>query len=184
MADEVVERYTALADQFGARVEATPDDAWGRPSPCEGWTAKDVVAHVVGGQLGMVKGLTGDEVAADVDADPKAAWRTAYAAFTTAISEPGALDKPVPGPMGDMPAGTMVGRFLANDVLVHTWDLARAVGGDEALDAEAVGHAHQGLLPMDAMLRRPGIFGPKVDAADDADDQERFLNFLGRVTRP
>jgi hypothetical protein len=33
------------------------------------------------------------------------------------------------------------------------------------------------------MIRQPGVFGPKVEAAADADEQEQFLNFLGRVTR-
>ena len=86
--------------------------------------------------------------------------------------------------MGDMPASQIIGRFLASDVLVHTWDLARAVGGDERLDATAVTQAYSGLKPMDAMIRQPGVFGPKVEPAADADEQEEFLNFLGRVTRP
>ena len=67
---------------------------------------------------------------------------------------------------------------------MHTWDLARAVGGDEKLDANAVTQAYSGMKPMDAMIRQPGIFGPKVEPAADADEQEQFLNFLGRVTRP
>lgn len=183
MADEVIERYTKLADQFGARVEATPDDAWDKAAPCEGWTARDVVEHVTGSQRNLAAALSGSELPAPSD-DPKARWRESYAAFKDAINLPGALEKQVPGPMGEMPANMVVGRFLATDVLVHTWDLARAVGGDERLDADAVSQAYSGLKPMDAMIRQPGVFGPKVDAADDADEQEQFLNFLGRVTRP
>ena len=184
MANEIVERYTNLADQFGARVEAAPDDAWSNPAPCEGWTARDVVAHVVGSQARIVHALTGTELSPDVEADPKGAWREAYAAARAALEEPGALEKVAPGPFGEMPVGDIVGRFLVTDVLVHTWDLARAVGGDERIDAAAVARAHKGLEPMDAMIRQPGVFGPKVEPAADADDQERFLNFLGRVTRP
>jgi uncharacterized protein (TIGR03086 family) len=85
--------------------------------------------------------------------------------------------------MGEMPVEMMVGRFLATDVLVHTWDLARAVGGDERIDAVACEQAHKGLLPMDAMLRGRGVFGDKVEPAADADVQEQFLNFVGRATR-
>lgn len=184
MANEIVERYTSLADQFGARVEATPDDAWSNPAPCEGWTAADVVDHVVGTQVNVVRSLTGDAPEVDVAADPKGAWRQAYQAMRSALEQPGALDGMAPGPFGEMPVGQIVGRFLSTDVLVHTWDLARAVGGDEALDAGAVAQAHKGLEPMDAMIRRPGVFGDKVEPAADADEQERFLNFLGRVTRP
>lgn len=78
----------------------------------------------------------------------------------------------------------LVGRFLARDALVHTWDLARSVGGDERLDAEAVSQAFSGLKPIEDMLRQPGVFGPDVGRAVDADEQEQFLNLLGRTTRP
>jgi len=183
MAHEVVERYTNLADQFAARVEATPDDKWDATSPCEGWKARDVVDHVLGGQRAVITAITGSEPPAS-SGDPKAQWRETYASFKDAVEQPGALEKTMQGPMGQMPIEMMLGRFLATDVLVHTWDLARAVGGDEKLDADAVSQAFKGLQPMDAMIRQPGVFGPKVDAAADADEQEQFLNFLGRVTRP
>jgi uncharacterized protein (TIGR03086 family) len=182
MADEVIERYTKLADQFGARVEAAADDAWDKPAPCEGWTARDVVTHVTDSQRGLTEAITGTRPG--TPSDPKADWRETYAAFKDAINQPGALEKVVPGPFGDMPAAMVIGRFLSTDALVHTWDLARAVGGDERIDAEAVTQAYSGLKPMDAMLRQPGVFGPKVESAADADEQEELLNFLGRVTRP
>jgi uncharacterized protein (TIGR03086 family) len=186
MADENVDRYCNLADQFGARVEAASDDAWDNATPCEEWKARDVVKHVTDSQRQfswLLAGNEGDAPPAS-SADPKAVWRESYAGFKDALALPGALEKPVPTPMGELPMGMFLGRILATDVLVHTWDLARAVGGDEKLDADAVTHAHSGLAPMDAMIRQPGIFGPKVDSPADADEQEKFLNFVGRITRP
>ena len=163
MADEVIELYTNLADQFGARVEATADDAWDEPAPCEGWNARDVVTPVTDSQRVLTEALTGTRPG--TQSDPKADWRETYAAFKDAIGQPGALEKNVPGPFGEMPAAMVIGRFLATDALVHTWDLARAVGGDEKLDADAVSQAYSGLKPMDAMIRQPGVFGPKIDPA-------------------
>ena len=180
MANEVIDRYTNLADQFGARVEATPDDAWSASAPCEGWTARDVLDHVLGGQRGLIGAITGTEPAAWADADPKQQWRDTYDAVKAALAQDGALQKTMAGPMGDMPVEMMVGRLLSSDILVHTWDLARAVGGDETLDADAVKQAYSGLKPMDAMIRRPGVFGPKIDAAPGDDEQTEFLKFLGR----
>jgi hypothetical protein len=55
------------------------------------------------------------------------------------------------------------------------------VGGDERLDQDAVAHGYEGIKPMDAMLRRPGAFGPKVDPPVGADLQTEFLSFLGRT---
>ena len=179
---EAVERYRGLAEQFGTRVEATPDDKWSAPSPCPDWTARDVVAHVVRGQRNVVAGVEGataEEVPSD--ADPKVLWRESMSRLMAALETEGALEKQVPGgPMGDMPIEFLIGRILASDVLVHTWDLARAVGGDERLDQDAVAHAYEGLKPMDAMLRREGVFGPKVDPPEGADLQTEFLCFLGR----
>ncbi|MDQ4020345.1 MAG: maleylpyruvate isomerase family mycothiol-dependent enzyme [Actinomycetota bacterium] len=39
-----------LADAFAAKIAAVPDDRWASPSPCEGWTARDVVRHVIDSQ--------------------------------------------------------------------------------------------------------------------------------------
>ncbi|CAB4600988.1 unannotated protein [freshwater metagenome] len=79
-----------------------------------------------------------------------------------------------------MPAEQILGRLVATDVLVHTWALARAVGGDETLPVDAVEGAYSGLKPMDAMIRQPGVFGPKVEPPAGADLQTEFLCFLGR----
>ena len=38
------ERMTAAAME--ERIANVPDDRWGSPSPCEGWSARDVVQHV------------------------------------------------------------------------------------------------------------------------------------------
>jgi hypothetical protein len=66
------------------------------------------------------------------------------------------------------------------DLLVHTWDLARTIGADERLDEDSVRQAYEALKPMDAMIRQPNFFGPKLDPPNDADLQTEFLYFLGR----
>ena len=176
-----MERYQGLAAQFGERVEATPDDKWGAPAPCEGWTARDVVRHVVEGQSSVVAAVNGTEPQAiPDDADPKELWRTSNAALNEALAQPGALEKKMKAPMGEMPAELVLGRILSMEVLVHAWDLARAVGGDEHLDQDAAAHALEGIRPVGPMLRRPGFFGPEVEAPEGADAQTQLLCFLGR----
>jgi Mycothiol maleylpyruvate isomerase N-terminal domain len=44
---ECSRRFTRIADVFSERMQAAPDAAWGNPSPCEGWVARDVVRHLV-----------------------------------------------------------------------------------------------------------------------------------------
>lgn len=59
-------------------------------------------------------------------------------------------------------------------------DVARTVGANERLDEDSVRHAYEALKPMDAMIRQPNVFGPKLEPPPGADLQTEFLYFLGR----
>lgn len=48
---DIAARHARLAADFRAAAAAVPPDRWGAPSPCEGWTAHDVVTHVVDAHL-------------------------------------------------------------------------------------------------------------------------------------
>lgn len=60
---EVSDRYQRLTEEFIAAVNAVPADRWSSPSPCEGWTALDVVDHTANVQ-GMFLGFVGREAPA------------------------------------------------------------------------------------------------------------------------
>lgn len=180
MSDEVADRVRIAVADFDARVRATPADKWTSSSPCEGWTARDIVVHVADNYLNLSAGVLGGEATKIAsDEDIVAGWARAKSAMEDVLTK-GDLSKSIAGPMGPMPAEQLLGRLVTTDTLVHTWDLARAVGGDERLNAEFVAAAYSGMKPMDAMIRRPGVFGPKIDAPASADLQTEFLNFLGR----
>ena len=70
--------------------------------------------------------------------------------------------------------------FFLGDVLIHTWDLARATGLDETLDADEVHRMFEGIEPYDEMLRSSGQYGPRVEVPDDADEQTKLIAFMGR----
>jgi uncharacterized protein (TIGR03086 family) len=129
-----------------------------------------VIANVRGGESVPMGG----------DEDPKEAWQEASQAMNDITGDPAVLAKEMDGPTGKMAVGEIINRFVAMDVLVHTWDLAHTVGADEHLDEEAVRQAYEALKPMDAMIRQPGVFGPKVEPPAGADLQTEFLCFLGR----
>jgi len=178
---EGTDRLITMLTAFDSRVQAAKGGDWGRPAPCEGWTARDVVDHVANNILNLTAGLTGSEPKPmPVDEDTVVGWERALAA-ATAVLPTADMTQNLPGPMGPMPAEMVIGRLMSMDTLVHIWDLARAVGGDERLDAEAVARAYDGVKPMDAMIRRPGVFGPKVECAPGSDLQTEFLSFLGRT---
>lgn len=175
---EVSERYQHLSDTFAARLAQVPADKWSSPAPCEGWTTRDVAKHVIDGHAGF---LAADGVAPLGEGDdPVAAFAAAQTAMIAALENPDRAQANVDSPMGQMPLEMIVGRIFCTDVLVHTWDLSRAAGLDETIDADASRHAYEGLKPMDAMIRRPGVFGPAVEPPEGADDQTTLLCFLGR----
>ena len=70
--------------------------------------------------------------------------------------------------------------LVTGDVLVPTWDLARAAGLDERLDEGVVAETLTGMEPVDEVLRASGHYGPKIDVDHDADTQTRLLAFTGR----
>jgi uncharacterized protein (TIGR03086 family) len=180
MAD-VLNRYREVSRGFDAVVTQVAEEDWLAQSPCERWTARDVVAHVVAGHRGVIAAVRdGESRPLGSDEDPKSAWDEASGAMIEIAGDPAALAEEIDGPTGKTPAGEIIARFVTMDLLVHTWDLARAVGGDERLHEEAVREAYTLLQPMDDMVRRPGVFGPKLEPPAGADLQTEFLYFLGR----
>jgi uncharacterized protein (TIGR03086 family) len=178
---DVQEMYRQVSSGFDAAVRAVAPDQWAAQTPCEEWRARDVVTHVVEGHRGVIAAVKGGESKpVRADEDPREAWEEASQGIVEITGDPVALAREIDAPTGKMPAGEVIGRFVCMDVLVHTWDLARAVGADERLDQDSVGRAYEALKPMDAMIRQPHVFGPKLDPPPGADLQTEFLYFLGR----
>jgi uncharacterized protein (TIGR03086 family) len=178
---DVQDSYLLVSSGFDAAVRAVSPDQWVTQSPCEQWTARDLVAHVVENHRGVIASVRGGESEPlGADEDPKQAWVSASRAIGEITREPDAVAKEIDGPTGKMPAGQIIGQFMTMDVLVHTWDLARTIGADERLDEDSVRGAYEALKPMDAMIRQPNVFGPKLEPPMGADLQTEFLYFLGR----
>lgn len=186
---DATEFHRRAIDGFDARVSAVDDPAaWDAPSPCEGWTAREVLAHVVHNQRVAAMRLRGADAdtieetmeGVDVLADgPLESWRSARDDLLAAAAEEGALDQIVSLPFGDMPARDAL-RIISSDTLLHTWDLAIAVGGDTNLPADLCEENLARTEPADELLRAPGLLGPKIEPPDGADAQTRMLCFFGR----
>jgi uncharacterized protein (TIGR03086 family) len=181
MMSEVSDRYRRLTDAFAAKVAALPESGWERPTPCEGWNARELVSHVVNTQ-GMFLGFVGLELGdiPSVDDDPVAAWDAARAKMQHELDDPERATAEFDGFQGPTTLEAAVNRFLCFDQVVHGWDLARAVGLDERIDAEDIARVRAQAEELGDKLRSPGAFGPAVDAPAGADDQARLLAFLGR----
>jgi uncharacterized protein (TIGR03086 family) len=177
------ERYAWVADQFTARVKGVPGARWEDPAPCEGWVARDVVGHLVDWLPAFFFDRWGITPAEHppVDADPVAAWVAVDSAIRAAFTDPGVADRVVEDtPMGPQSFAACFDQIGTTDVFLHTWDLARATGQDETLDAAEVRRLLVGMEPYDEVLRQSGHYGPRVAVPVDADEQTRLLAFIGR----
>ena len=178
---EISERYRKVADQFTQRIQSVPADAWDKPAPCDGWVARDVVRHLVEWIPGF---FSGSDLrfpqAPSVDEDPAAAWRAINDTLQSALDDPDLAAHEFEMRMGRVRVDQSIAQFCLGDVLVHTWDLARAVGLDESLDATEVHRMFEGMEPIDELLRKSGQFGPRVDVPANADEQTKLIAFTGR----
>ncbi|MGW4563987.1 TIGR03086 family metal-binding protein [Streptomyces sp. NPDC004561] len=181
MGSSVQHLYERIAGRFEDLIANCPSGRWEDPSPCPGWTAWDVAAHVVSNHRRATAGLDGSGYSTPGRGeDLLQAWNSASAEIKDALRTPEKASALLGEEFGSIPFEEFVKRMACADTLIHTWDLARATGQDETLDAEAVSVATGILLPEDDDIRTPKAFGPKVASVADADAQTRLLNFLGR----
>lgn len=184
-ASPIAERYRRVSGRFTEVVAAVPDDGWANQSPCAGWNARDVVRHNVE-MSAFLLGLIDRTLPADapsVDRDPLGAWLAARDTVQAGLDDPAVAGQVHQQHvhLGQGPWENAVNMVLANDLVIHTWDLARAVGRDERLDADEV-RAFLTFLPQfpEEAIRQPEVFGPALQPPADADEQTRLLAFVGR----
>lgn len=173
MSQQHIDLWKTTANAFDQR-HAAVGDKGGADTPCSEWDVSTLVAHAVGVQQMFIGGMVGAEIPEGAD------WSTTKAAIEAAMT-PEALAGTTNHPsFGEVPKAMLVG-IGTSDLLVHTWDLARALGTDETLPPEAVTICFGGLqqLPEEVRLG-DGRFATPVETADDADEQTKFLSFSGR----
>jgi uncharacterized protein (TIGR03086 family) len=178
---EISDRYRHVAEGFTERATSVPAEAWDRPSPCEDWVARDVVAHLAE-STGSFLGRVGVELppGPSAEEDPVASWCATRDAMQAALDDPSVAELEYDSPMGRTTLERSVGMFGVGDVLVHTWDLAQAAGLDDRLDPDEVHRLYAVMEPNDEMMRQGTAFGPRVPVPADADEQTQLIAFTGR----
>jgi len=169
-------------------VHAVAEGQWTAPTPNTGWDVRALVNHLVNEALWappLLAGATiaevGDRFDGDVLAgDPRRAWDdAAAAAAVAAAAAEGSLERTVHLSFGDFPGEFYVSQLIT-DLVIHAWDLSRAIGADEALDPELVEWVHHFLAPEVDAWRAAGAFGPAVAPPPGADLQTALLGLTGR----
>lgn len=188
---EAVEALQAANSEFESRLAEVGAEHWTLPTPCPDWNVRALVNHVLLGTRMSVQVLSGmpraevisyldDDLMSDT-ADPVARFVDLADQMVDGFSGPGGLDGMVEHPGGDFPRQMFCG-FRVADGACHAWDLARAIGVDETLNADLVRFAWDDAQPQRDMLAVTGMFGDSASGtvSDDAPLQERYLDLMGR----
>ena len=167
----------AAGDAVALAATVTPSQL-GDPTPCSDWTVAELLEHMAGGTSYLLGALEIDHRAPGTDAE---AYRAAVTRCVEELRRPGTLERRCMSPanfewsIAEATAGTFM------DQLVHTWDLATAIGADTTLDPELTQACVDMFLPhMPEIGRHAGIVGPAVAVANDASAQVRLLGAMGR----
>ncbi|MEC3954535.1 TIGR03086 family metal-binding protein [Nocardia sp. CDC153] len=176
---DVGELHGLVVRGFETRLGAVESEQWGRATPCTEWDVRGLVEHVTGNHLRLASVLHGRPIE-NGGADTVSAWSAARDQVRSGLAVPGALESRAPSPFGGEASGRDLAHILAADLAMHTWDLARAIGADDTLDADVVAF----LLPVFERiapgLAASGKFGPRVAVPESAGPQRLLLALTGR----
>lgn len=187
--NDTAERFERVAAGLTDAIASVPNDAWSNPSPCEDWTALDVLQHLIdwipgpGFLLGTYGIETGPIPA--IESDSAGAWAIVRDAVQAGLDDPATARRVEDcGPPGEMSFAAAVDMTCTTDVLIHTWDIAQATGIDVLLDPGEIARQHDSINSIspdvDSAMRDSGMFGPRVEVPADADPVTKVLAFYGR----
>lgn len=154
-------------------------------TPCANFTVAGVLEHMIGGATAFAPEFRGEAAPAAAgastgDGTPQERFRRAMADLSDAVHTPGAQDRTIAAPFGEVP-GSMFARYVAFDGLVHGWDLAtttdQVYAPSEGLVAEVDAFARQLLGPE---MRDGDTFAAETEAPPGASQLEQLVAFSGR----
>jgi uncharacterized protein (TIGR03086 family) len=176
--DELVERHRSACAGFSRLADQVRADQWEAPTPCSEWDARALVEHVIGFHDFLLLRPLGAR-ANRPRSDPAARWAATSDALFDALDGEGVLDRTIELPGGGRSSPRRLLGALTTDVLVHSWDLARAAGLPDRIDADACAHQYAA-LDRATFAREGGMFGPEIPVAPDADAVTKLVAFYGR----
>jgi uncharacterized protein (TIGR03086 family) len=174
-------------DFFTTVITRLSEADWGRPTPCAGWTARDVLGHLATTIRYAISTMQGRQPAWPdaarpgdlVEGDPAGFWRGTVAQARDVLHNAD-LAREMDTPLGRTVADDL--SIPVIDLYVHAWDLGAAVGIDVKIPAGVIDFAHAYIDPLpDDMVRGEGrAFAPQIPVPAGATPTERFIAWTGR----
>jgi len=182
---EPIDQLTHILPTLNATVGRIQTMQMNDPTPCSAFTVHDVIDHmiVLGGTFSYsFRGEDAPELTAPAVYGwvPAAEFREVMDDLLDAVKSPGAMERTLSTPMGEMPGETFA-RLVAFDGLIHGWDLASATGQTLEVSADVIGavdeFARSALIPE---MRDGDTFKDETVAPEGANRLERLAAFSGR----
>jgi uncharacterized protein (TIGR03086 family) len=175
-----------------ALVGAVEDHQLAHPTPCEATSLAAMLDHVDGLALAFAVAARKEQLPPGVDPTPQASadsltddWRTRIPARLTdlvaAWREPEAWEGMTSVGGVEMPAEAC-GATGLDELVVHGWDVARAVHLPYEIDDASVAGARLfvDVVTGPGVQPPPGLFGPMVPVAADASPLDQLVARTGR----
>jgi uncharacterized protein (TIGR03086 family) len=177
--DRALEAATAIV----ANVERAQ---FGLPTPCAEFDVRALLNHMIGGNhrfVAIAQGEPGSSVPATGDFvhdDALTPYRESAEALSNAWNDPALLERTASLPFGDFPGAVALGVHTV-EVVVHSWDLAKATGQPTELDPDLYDVVRQHSKDIDESFRGPGRpFGKAVTVPSGSSDTDQLMAWLGR----
>lgn len=171
--------FSNRAAELAAILDAAHQQ-WEAPTPCEGWTVRDVVQHVIETERDFLTGQGLETGSAPDLADPSRAWATHAAAVSEVLGREGVAEREYDGYFGRTTIAATMADFYGWDIVVHGSDIARATGQRWSISEEEAADLHATADGWGGALYSEGICAGAVPIPDDASPTERLLARLGR----
>ena len=168
-----------LLDQL---VAGLSDEDLEAAKPCATFYVREVLQHMVGGATLFAAAFRGTEPPETTNPpeDVVSAFPVVMAELQAAMKSPGALERTVAAPFGEVPGETFA-RFVALDGLVHGWDIATATGQRYEPPAAVVAEVESfAAAAISDGMRDGDTFAAAVEPPPDASPLVRLVAFTGR----
>lgn len=174
--------YRAKAAALATVISGATEQEWSGASPCEGWSAADVLDHIVSTQRDFLTGHDFDPEPGDGEAgaDLAETWSRHAAHVAGLLDDPQVAHHQYDGYFGPTTTGETIAQFYGWDMLVHRWDIAQAMGRDAHLSETELDEIGMGLEGFGEALYSPGICAPALEVDADAPKLVRVMALLGR----
>jgi uncharacterized protein (TIGR03086 family) len=177
------DRYRQLSERFTVLVDTVPHDRWDAQSPCVDWKAIDIVAHVADTEIDFVRRMPfADVLPAELPSPAVERWKIVRSVVQSALDDSDRAEHGYDGFFGPTTFSATIDQFYSMDLCVHAWDVARATGLSqfEPIDRNEMGTIRAAMSGLGDNLRQPGLIDAEIVVADSADEQTKFLAWLGR----